>query len=50
VKKDCSIYYGNIIDDGKDQYCEMWIRNRERKIREKRLWVDLEPPPHKDDF
>jgi len=22
----------------------------EEKIREKELWVDVEPPPHKDDF
>ena len=26
---------------------EEWINE---KIREKELWIDVEPPPHKDDF
>ena len=33
-----------------DDAYEKWIEEQEDKIRQKNEWVDVEPPPHKDDF
>ena len=47
--RSCSMCYGD-VGHGKDRYYEKWIEEQEDKIRQKNEWVDVEPPPHKDDF